>query len=374
MIHRELQTGALNIYNNFKPIIEQKSNIDFLFAFKYARDHYMSCVKQPWCDQYVRDVKSIGYLKTVWHIRYDCNYYFRWGAPDFVREFILNFPEDVTTCGYFCGSDGYFWGRDFLSLNPEKPGQLDADRHWYHWMMWGRLGYDPNVSDERFVQILQAHFPKVNAKQLYTAWESASMIFPLTTGFHWGQVEFNWYPEGCRSHVRVAGTESGFHDVNKFITMPVHPSTGNITIPDYVKATLSGETVKGITPIQVSEELDQKADHALNIIETLMADDNLELKNTLADILCMAYLGKYYAHKIRGSAKVALYRESKDSSYQAQAIQELTEAAWFWRLYTDHAKAQYKNPLWTNRVGIVDWEKMYSDVLNDIEIAREQTN
>lgn len=34
------------------------------------------------------------------------------------------------------------------------------------------------------------------------------------------------------------------------------------------------------------------------------------------------------------------------------------------------AKSNQKNPLWTNRVGYVDWEKMYADVLEDIEKAR----
>jgi len=39
--------------------------------------------------------------------------------------------------GYYYGSDGYVWGREFLSTEPQTPRQLDMDKHWYHWMLWG---------------------------------------------------------------------------------------------------------------------------------------------------------------------------------------------------------------------------------------------
>ena len=57
-------------------------------------------------------------------------------------------------------------------------------------MMWGRLGFDPNLSNERFVGILQTRFPEVDAHKLFTAWQEASMTYPTTTGFHWGWLDF----------------------------------------------------------------------------------------------------------------------------------------------------------------------------------------
>jgi len=42
----------------------------------------------------------------------------------------------------------------------------------------------------------------------------------------------------------------------------------------------------------------------------------------------------------------------------------------YWRLYVDSEMVQYKNPMWTNRVGIVDWEKLYQEVLHDVETAK----
>jgi len=85
----------------------------------------------------------------------------------------------------------------------------------------------------------------------------------------------------------------------------------------------------------------------------------------------MAAMGKYYAYKIAGSTNVALYRETKDKKYQEQAIAELKNALEYWEKYTDLAMEQNINPLWTNRVGYVDWVKTTEWVKKDIEIAKE---
>ncbi len=247
LIHRQHMSGALEIADRFRPLLDHET-VDFIFSFKYAKAHVMSCTTQPYHEGFVRDIQSRGDLKTIWTLRNDDNYYFRWGAPDFVREFIQNIPYDVSR-GFYYGSDQYIWGREFLSLDPETPRQIEVDKHWYHWMLWGRLGYNPQLGNDRFIQILQARFPRIDAEQLFTAWQSASMIYPLTTGFHWGSLDFQWYIEACKSRPGPAQTESGFHDVNRFISLPPHPSTDNVSIPDYVKAQLGGEKVDGTTPL-----------------------------------------------------------------------------------------------------------------------------
>ena len=85
----------------------------------------------------------------------------------------------------------------------------------------------------------------------------------------------------------------------------------------------------------------------------------------------MAFLGKYYAHKIAGSTYVAMYRESGEKADQNHAIDELTEALQYWQKYAAAASEQNINPLWTNRVGYVDWIKTTEWVAHDIEMAKE---
>lgn len=369
-VHRQHQTGAKDIARKFAPLIEHE-DVEFIFSFKYAKAHVYSATTQPYHPGFVKDITEEGGLKTIWTLRNDDIYYFRWGAPDFVREFIQNIPHEVSR-GYYYGSDQYIWGREFLSLEPEAPRQIEIAKHWYHWMIWGRLGYDPTLSNERFVKILQQRYPTVPGADLFTAWQEASMIYPKTTGFHWGSLDFQWYIESSQSTPGYARTESGFHDVNRFITLEPHKGTDNISIPDYVKAVVAGEPRSGTTPIEVSQEIHTHADKALAILGRLSHGGDKELRQSLEDIRAIAYLGKYYAHKIHGATEVALFRETKKQDHQDVAISELTRAAQYWRLYASTALGQYANPLWTNRVGHVDWRELFAEVLGDIEMAGGQ--
>lgn len=368
-IHRQHQTGAKDIARKFRPLIDHK-NIEFIFSFKYAKAHVYSSTKQTYHPGFVEDIQDEGNLKTIWTLRNDDVYHFRWGAPDFVREFIKNIPYDVSR-GFYFGSDQYIWGREFMSTEPETPRQIEIVKHWYHWMIWGRLGYNPDISDERFIDIIQQRFPNISGRDLFTAWQHASMVYPLTTGFHWGSLDFQWYIEACKSRPGPAQTQSGFHDVNRFITLPPHPGTDNISIPDYVKAVNEAKPLSGTSPIEVSNRIHNHADRALSILNGLNDGGNKELRLTLGDIRAISYMGKYYAHKIRGATELALYRETRKKEHRDAAIDELTSAAKFWQLYTSAALSQYKNPLWTNRVGYCDWQALSKEVLNDIKIAEE---
>jgi len=119
------------------------------------------------------------------------------------------------------------------------------------------------------------------------------------------------------------------------------------------------------TPIEVSDRIHSHADKALVLLGGFNHAGDKELRLTLGDIKAIAYMGKYYAHKIRGATELALFRET----HKKEHIEELIQAAKFWRLYTSAALSQYKNPLWTNRVGYCDWQALSKEVLNDIKIA-----
>jgi len=366
-LHRQHMTGAKAIADRFAQLGEME-NIEFLFSFKYAKAHVFSSINQPYCNDFVKDIEG---MKTIWTLRNDDNYHYRWGAPDFVRDFIKNIPYEVSE-GFYYGSDQWIWGREFLSLDPETPRQVEVAKHWYHWMIWGRLGYDPELPNERFISILDTYFPEVNGEMLFNAWQEASMIYPVTTGFHWGSLDFQWYIEGCKSRPGPAQTVSGFHDVNRFISLPPHPGVDYQSIPDYVLMIKSKGETKLVSPLEISQRLHDHSDKALHILTQLNSGNNKELGKTLGDIRTMAYLGKYYAHKIAGATHLELARNISSGSDEARelSVDELTQAAGFWKLYMENAGKAYKNPLWTNRVGYVDWKQIYDWVMEDIEIAR----
>ena len=378
LIHRQHQTRAADIASTFRPVIDSP-NVDFLFSFKYAQAHVLSSTRQNFHAGYL---ESLGGLKTLWTLRNDDALMFRWAAPDFVRQFIQNIPMEKSA-GYYFGSDMWVWAREFLDKQPEAPRQLEIDKHWLHFLLWGRLGYDPTLGNERIVALVRQRFGGIDAVKLLDAWQNASLIYPLVTGFHWGEFDFQWYIEGCRSRPGPAQTASGFHDVNRFITLGAHPATDNITIPRYVDSVTTGKSLPGTTPLQVADRLDALSDSALATLDALPLPSGPggaaqggssrragELKKTLGDIRAMARLGKYYAAKIRGATELMFFRSTADATHQSRAVRALTDAASAWRAYTSQASAQYDNPVWTNRVGSVDWAELTAEVDNDIAIAR----
>ncbi|GAB5552785.1 MAG: hypothetical protein Sapg2KO_23760 [Saprospiraceae bacterium] len=365
-IHRQHQTGAKNIAEKFKPVIDAP-NIEFLYCFKYAKAHVFSTTEQHYHQGFVKDIEG---MKTIWGLRNDDTYFLRWGAPDFVRAFIQNIPTSVAK-GIYYGSDQWIWGREFLTKNPETPKQLEIVKHWYNWALWGRLSYDASLSNQTFVDLLKIKFPNTNAQLLMDTWQEASMIYPTTTAFHWGEVDFKWYIEACKSRPGPAQNKTGFHDVNRFITLPPHPKSGFQSIPDYVAMQQTSGTTDLKTPLAVAEKLRKHANAALSGLEQIDPSDSKELAYTLNDIKSMAFLGKYYAHKIEGATHLALYRETKMETEQTKAIESLNQALSFWGKYAEAVQAQNKTPLWTNRVGYVDFQQLEAWAAEDIEIARE---
>ena len=369
-IHRNHNIEVDSMVSKFNLVIKNP-NIHFVFSYKYSQGHSLSSTIQPFCNDFVSDLKKHPYLKTLWTLRNDDNYYFRWGSPDFVREFIKNIPYDLSE-GFYYGSDGYIWGREFMSKDPKNAGELEIEKHWFHFMLWGRLVYNPDLSNETFSNMLATKFNTSQSKQLLEAWNSASMIYPVTTGFHWGAMDLQWYIEACKSLKGFAQNETGFHDVNRFINLPPHPGTRNQSIPSFVNMLAVNGKTDSITPVQVSKSLHEYSDKALALIKQISPNENIEFGYTVKDIQAMAYLGKYYAYKIAGAVELQKYRilNTKKKENQMAAVEQLTQAGIYWKMYIDLAKQSYKNPLWTNRVGYVDWDKLYRWVMDDLTIAK----
>jgi len=127
-----------------------------------------------------------------------------------------------------------------------------------------------------------------------------------------------------------------------------------------------------VSPFEVAKKLHAHSDRAMEFIGSMDPGGNKELKVTLHDIQTMALLGKYYAFKINGSTNVALYRATGDPQYREEAVSQLKNALETWKSYVASSMEQNKNPLWTNRVGIVDWSKITQWVADDIKIAQAE--
>ncbi|MCX6618923.1 MAG: hypothetical protein NTZ98_22850 [Acidobacteria bacterium] len=266
----------------------------------------------------------------------------------------------------YMGPDGYTWGREFMSREPDLPRKLVIKKQWYSFMLWGRLSFEPTLPDALFERTLAARFPEVPADKLFAASSHASKIIPRATTFSWGNIDIQWFPEACAGYLK--GT--GFYTVEKFMKVQPMLGSGVLSIPEYLQALADGKQPQGMTPIQVAEDLKSNAAATLRLVAELRpAARSKELRFTLGDYEAMAHLGDYYAEKILGAIDLALFDRTGDAKKKGSAVAHLRAALEHWKKYAATATAQYKPQLLT-RIGYFDLNQLTSNVEQDIEFAQ----
>jgi hypothetical protein len=334
----------------------------FDMSFKYAKAHMYSAFDPPFYKDFSEWMKEHD-LKSWWNLRNDDIFIHRWGDPEFVSSFIKHFPYEQTA-GFHMGSDGYVWGREFISKQPESPRQLEIDKHWYKFMLWGRLGYNPDIPNDRFKQIIAAKFPETNAKLLFNTWAEASKIIPQVTRFAWGDWDFHWQPEASME------IWNDIKPIDKFRTNPTMEGSGILNIADYVKAVLNNETINLITPVDVVNNLSKYSENTLKNADILLQNENSkELNQTILDIKSMGFLGMYYANKFSAALALEFYKNNGDLAEKEKAVAYIEKSVSNWESYTDINIDRYESQNFA-RLRTFDWENQLEGVKAEVEIVR----
>ncbi len=376
LIHRFHQTGLKEIEREFAAL---PCPLDL--SFKYAIAHMYSVPRPPFIDPVL---PLLSPARRTWlTVRNDDIYSFRWFDPEFARAFIKAIPGPEKIAGFYMGSDGYICGRDYLTKAADEPRQTILQKQWLSFTLWGRLAYEPDLSDDTFTRLVAARFPGLDAGNLCRAWARASKVFPEITRFFWGDIDVKWFPEACLSHPQY----HGFYTVRDFMEGSTMPGSGILNILDWRAKKLARAKPNGITPLEIAEALEVNANNAIEVFvrRDILEEHRLnerrgpglperkakEYAATWGDILAMSYLGLYYAEKIRGACDLALFDKSGDTASQASAVEHLDRALRIWREYATEYTKQYRQPLLYNRVGWVDIPKLVEKAGADVQMARD---
>ncbi|MCX7824041.1 MAG: carbohydrate-binding family 6 protein [Verrucomicrobiae bacterium] len=363
LIHRFHMTNLDEIESAFA-----KLPCPLEFSFKYAIAHMYSIPNPPFIKQVL---PHLGPKRRCWlTIRNDDIHSFRWADYEYARAFIKAIPDEDKITGFYMGPDGYHWGRDFLTKNPDGPRQTVMQKMWLSFALWGRLAYDPDLRAATFERLIAARFPGADAARLMAAWAAASRTFPYITRFFWGAIDIKWFPEACRSRGR-------FYTVRSFIVGDTMPGAGVLSIIEWRNRVLAQKPPNGVTPLEIAATLHLNATNALEALPALRqvtvtpAARAKEYSATLNDIEAMSHLGLYYAAKIRGACDLALFEKTGDEKQRAAAVQHLEAALGHWKNYAAAYTSQYIQPVHYNRAGIVDIPAQTKDVAADVQMARD---
>lgn len=365
--HRAHEVDVPSIVNQFSKLPgydEADSSLNF--TYKYSQAHMHSSTKPLFISRWINNVPAGK--KVTMEVRNDDFFNLRWGDPDFARAYLSNFPEKAN--GFLMGPDGYIWGREVVSKNPDSPRQQTIDKAWYAFMLWGYLAYDRGVPNERFKALLDARYPQVPNGSLYTGLAAASKVWPLITRFFWGSLDFKWYPEASWSNDDKV--PRGYQGVQAFITPSFQPMTeqqdGDRPLLMSVKDFVDGKNVAGrMTPLDVAAQLEANADVAMSNVASLNGGSDKDLNETIGDVKALAWLGRYYADKILGAVELYRYQKNtSDTAALAAARTHLQNSANHWRQYAAQWDSQYIRQ-YVPRVGaMIDMKAIQAKVDADI--------
>ena len=374
LIHRR------HLVYNFEELRETwagfKGTLDFSDKYSYAHMHSSTT------PHFADDTLSLlpADLRTWLELRCDDLYYARWGDADFIRDYVSGMPDASQLRGFFYGADGNILGRDYTSLDEEEYGQMHIEKHWYEYMLIGRLAYNPSLTNEDCKALFALHFDgAVDSSKtdlLFEAVQAAGKIIPQVTRFFWIDTDA-YYPEMCLTH----RTAFGFLSVKNYANFSnALDGAGVLAVPDYVDAVQAGQEDFDLqTPPEVAQALADYSAETMKYLETLLADEpetfssfeEKEFYSMAKDQLMQALMGLYYSEKISAAVDLKLYNATSDTAYQNSSIEHLNKAVEYWKAYAAEFEARYR-PLMMSRLQVApDPMALIKDVEKDISIAQK---
>ena len=253
--------------------------------------------------------------KMAWMIRNEDFFRLRWGEPDFIREHIKVNGQDYVG-GYFIGSECLIPARDIYH-KPDHPHinwKYEFEKQWLYYQQWGRLLYDPATSDAVFANSFNQRFSGDFGNKMVESYKLSTRTTQRIGQFF----DFTWdhslYIEG------FIGKKRTFITLDEVInSKPIEPNF--VSIKEFGDGGQNFGTK--VTPLQLAFALESDNKQALKIVNRI-STSNETLKCEIEDVKAWAYLGLYFAKKIRTG--VALNQNNK-----ADAITFITDARKYWR-------------------------------------------
>ena len=350
-IHRWHQTNLSDIKATFSKLFELP-NVTFDMSYKYSKAHLYSTPVPKHFDKGNNSKQLVDNNMKIWFtVRNDDFYYHTWGDPSFAREYIKGMTDyGKNFAGFYIGSDGFCPTRTFFCKDSVSQGILEVQRQWYMNMIWGRLAYNPQTSDQVFKNYMKLRYPNVSSDDLFTAWSNASSGIQKTTELLHEDfdLDFKWYPEACL-------TFKGFATVDQFANADVGPGSLFCNIKNSAAGNCDGKK----SSYQLADEIEANALSALKTISSMNANPNTELGVAINNIKAMSYLSLYYAEKIRG----ATYKLAGQASNTTTA---LGKAYGWWINYTNLMDRMYEGQAnQRSKPVLPDWHFQDAEVLKE---------
>jgi len=338
-------------------------------------------------DERFWEPKPLNY-NIQWMIRNEDFFILRWGQPDFVRTHIELNKHDYVN-GYFIGSEGYIPAKDYSSKpSGSKNWNYAFEKQWLFYKVWGRLLYDCATKDSVFVSAFDVRYGKGKGKDLLTAYKLASNMPLRLASFYRSTWDYTLYSEGF-IEAEPATPRENFDRNTPLISIDelmdhetLDPKI--LSINTYLEDMLNNRGVKQgmVTPLQLADSSEHDSFLALEkvaLLESGAGASSGTMQSELDDLSAWAYLGLYFADKLRAGVMLKSYLKGGREDQKRQAVTLLEKCVTHWDRVIAFTKDRYvPTPhVATQNYGkefqLFSWELLRPQVVRDIQIAKSAT-
>jgi hypothetical protein len=281
----------------------------------------------PW--QFVFQIRAGGTHQIFRQVSYDRTRRMMsaLGFSPAVRGFTLEPPHAYTP------------QRDFYHLNADdrlSPWTFARDDLMY--LMWGRLGYDPNTPEAVFRQTAAA---EAGTDSLWPALQAASDIVPWIKTVHTcGPDSRSFEPElelggdlGQWGRPFVTNVLASCDNPTPFDSFAV------ASVADAAADLVAGQDTSRVSPIDVAAILlddAERAESSLMAADAVAVRENVLARDLARETLALVDLGRYAGHKLRAATALAVYASTGRDDWMTAARAESNAAADAWRSLAGH--------------------------------------
>jgi hypothetical protein len=276
---------------------------------------------------------------------------FHWGWPDFARR-------TVRSCKFGGGSgfsmepmNSYYPQTDYFHNNPGTDHRFYDwmyEQQWFWYSIWGRTGYDPDVSDRVWVNEFEHRFGTQAGPLVYRALIESSKIVPFVYAYHnQGLDHQNMAPEfetgdhaqGVRNTIWQGERLVPWGGSNKdFLAVGTLDRTAMVDPRTYVESVLQNKPLARMSPFEAGEYLGAAAKESERLIteaKGLNPGSQKEFDCIRMDVDAVAALGRYYRDRIASVTHLEFYQRTYHHPELTAAHAALESAIQNWDRLSD---------------------------------------
>ena len=270
-----------------------------------------------------------------WMIRNEDFFVLRWGDPQFIRDHI-RINKRPYVGGYFIGSEGYIPAADYShkSEHYQKTWEYAFQKQWMYYYLWGRLLYDPGISDRQLASELERRYPETDGMKLLEAYSLASKVPLALASFYRSTWDFTLYSEGFLAPWTI-GYDDGKSPFISLEELVRHETLdpGLMSIGEYCEKLHEGITPEKdrVTPPDLAVQLKIECDRALGLIYQMRKPGiDPTLESELDDLETWCYLGSYLGEKIMAGVDLQMFRLTGNEKDRTSCLRHLGQCILYW--------------------------------------------